>query len=118
FQEATESLEAQRVALPTPAPLVVAMERTGSLEVTVRSVDVPLEGARVTVSPQVRWIGAEPAPFPWGTWERTSDPWGRARLDDLPPGDAVSVDATHESGTTKRRWTYVVKITSGQTTDL
>jgi hypothetical protein len=120
-EEPPESLEAQRIVVPAPTPLLVAMEPTGSLEVVVKEQDgSPLASARVAASPRVRWIGTAAAAFPWGKWERTTDAWGHARIDDLPPEDALAVEATHEAdgGRSKRRWDYVVRISSGQTAEL
>jgi len=96
-EEPPESLEAQRIALPARAPLVVAMERTGSLVVTVHAPGPPLAGARVTAAPDVRWIGGGSMLFPWREWSATTDAAGRARLDDLPPAGSLRLQAEQPS---------------------
>ena len=97
-EEAPESLEAQRIAVPSPGALVVAMERTGSLEVTVRAQDgSPLAGAIVSTSPNVFWIGVGSTIFPWREWNDETNAIGLARIDDLPPDDSLWVQAYHSA---------------------
>jgi hypothetical protein len=123
-EEGPETLEAQRIVIPAPDPLVVAMERSGTLEVIAKTPGgSPFAGATVTATPGVHWMGTSSAAFAWRTWEATTDPWGRARIDDLPPDDALSVAASHDrewstGGGVRRRWEYVVKIRSSETSEL
>jgi hypothetical protein len=121
-EERPESLEPQRIAVPSPAPLVVAMERSGSLEVTVAQPDgSPLAGARVSASPNVRWIGIGSTIFPWREWTATTDASGAARIDDLPPDDSLSVGAFHGSfqmSRADRDRSPSVEILSGRTATL
>ena len=123
-EEGPETLEAQRIVVPARDPLVVAMERTGTLEVIVKTPDGhPFADARVAATPSLRWIDWRSVPFPWRRWEATTDPWGRARIDDLPPDDAIPVAASHDTsreggGGVKRRWESVVRIRSGEESEL
>jgi protocatechuate 3,4-dioxygenase beta subunit len=95
---AREELEAQRLVVPAPAPIVVAMERTGSLEVTVLGPDGgPIAGASVSAWPNVYWIGVGSTIFPWREWRASTDPLGRARIDDLPPEQELWFGAEHGS---------------------
>ena len=77
-----------RVSLPdsTP-PLVVAMEPTSSLEVRVLDTDGrPLEAARVSVNPNLRFAGGGANLVPWRAWSRTTDAAGRATFAQVPAG--------------------------------
>jgi len=97
-EEGPETLEAQRIVVSARDALVVAMERTGAVEVTVRKQDgAPLAGAVVSASPEVHWIGAEATVFPWRDWKATTGAGGRARIDDLPPDESLVFDARHDS---------------------
>lgn len=121
-EEAPESLEAQRITVPTPGPLVVAMERAGSLQVTVRAQDgAPLAGALVSTSPNVSFIGVGSTLFPWREWSAETDASGLARIDDLPPQESLLVQA-YKSGfrtaSRDRERIPSVAIVSGQTTEL
>jgi hypothetical protein len=92
------AFQAQRVTLPTRGPFVVAMEPTGTVEVTVRGPDgAPVEGAGVWTSPNVFWVGVGSSLFPWGEWSATTDAEGVARLAGLPPDDALWITVTHAS---------------------
>ena len=97
-EEGGESLEPQRVVVPYPGALVVAMQRTGSLDVTVRGPDgAPLAGALVTASPLVVWFGSGPGAFPLRQWSATTDAAGLARIEGLPPSEALPVGAQHDA---------------------
>lgn len=120
-EEAPETPEAQRIALPARGLLVVAMERTGSLAVSVLEQDgSPIAGASVTTSPNVQWIGGSSI-FPWREWTRTTDASGRAFIDDLPADDSLAVQAHHDSFRmlrAARDKTPSVKIVSARTAEL
>jgi hypothetical protein len=119
-EESPESLEPQRVVVPFRAELVVAMQHTGSLAVSLRQPDgSPLAGALVTAFPTIVWFGASPTPFPVRAWSATSDAQGLARLDDLPPADALRLGAQHASFRLPRaRPDPTARIVAGQTAEL
>lgn len=121
-EEGGESLEPQRVVVPYPGALVVAMEPTASLEVSVQRPDgSPLAGALVTASPSLAWFGGSTTAFPWREWSATTDAQGLARIDDLPPADALPVGAQHDSfrmPRAERGRTPSVRIVSGETAEL
>jgi hypothetical protein len=116
------AFQAQRVAVPSAEPLVVLMEPTGALEVTVEKPDgSPLAGALVHTSPNVFWIGVGSTIFPWREWSATTDALGLVRIEDLPPDDALWVQAGHAAFRMKRADRDAmprVRIDSGQTAKL
>ena len=90
--------QAQRIAVPSPAPLVVLMEPTGTLDVTVATQDgTPVAGAVVSAWPNVYWIDIGSTIFPWREWNGITDSTGRARIEDLPPDDSLLLGVTHAS---------------------
>jgi hypothetical protein len=96
-EEGPETLEAQRIAIPSRAPLVVAMARTGAVLVTVRQRGgAPLAGAVVRATPSLRWIDGSMI-FSSREWSAETDAQGHARIDDLPPDDSLAVEARHAS---------------------
>lgn len=114
----------ERVAQPVDAaagePLVLAMERTGVLEVRVVDEDgAPLEGATVSASPNVRWAGVGSRIFPWREWRAITDAGGLARIPDLPPDESLWFGAgssTHRLRKQDRDTTPSARIQSGETT--
>jgi hypothetical protein len=120
-EEGPETLEAQRIAVPSRAPLVVAMARTGAVLVTVRQRDgAPLAGAVVRATPSLRWIDGSTI-FSSREWSAETDAQGHARIDDLPPDDSVAVEARHASFRMARAdgaETKSVAIVSGRTAEL
>ena len=102
------AFEAQRVQVPQPSrPLVILMEQTATLEVTVTTdLGLPLEGAVVQASPNVKFIGVGSERFPWRTWTATTDAAGRARIEDLPPSPDLWVGAKHDSFQAPREYRH------------
>lgn len=114
--------QAQRIAVPSPAPLVVLMEPTGTLVVTVAKEDgSPLAGALVSTWPNVFWIDVGSTIFPWREWSGVTDSLGRARIEDLPPDESLLLGATHDSfrmTRADRDEIPSVRIVSGQQAEL
>jgi hypothetical protein len=81
-----------RVELPSPDPVVVPMQPTGSLAVRLVTEDgAPLVDGAVTVSPNYRMLGVGSSIVPGRDWSARTGPDGRARIDDLPPDTGLYV---------------------------
>ncbi len=111
----------QRVDVPqSTTPFLVAMHRTGSVEVTVRAEDgTPLANAYVGASPNVHFEGVGAIIFPWREWHAATDASGVARIDDLEPTDALWIGAqhaTHRMNAADRARYPAVAIRAGETT--
>jgi hypothetical protein len=116
-----EAFQAQRVTVPGTVPLVVQMERTGTLDVLVRDpAGAPLAGARVTAWPNVHWVGVGSTIFPWRDWSTTTDALGHARIEDLPPNKALWFGVEAEALQMKKKHrddSPEAAITAGKTTE-
>jgi hypothetical protein len=69
----------------------------------------------------VFWIGVGSTIFPWREWSATTDALGLVRIEDLPPDDALWVQAGHAAFRMKRADRDAmprVRIDSGQTAKL
>jgi hypothetical protein len=79
----------QRAQVPqVESPIVVLMQRTCSLEVTILGPHGgPLEGAHLGASPTVRVMGVGSWIYPWRDWSAKTDANGVARIDNLPAHD-------------------------------
>jgi hypothetical protein len=116
-------MQSQRIAQPFAVDAngcVVAMERTGTLEVAVTDErGEPLRDVRIDTSPNVHWQGVGSTIFPWGTWHATTDAKGIARVVDLPPDRDLWVSAsakTHQLRRADRDRNPAAVIDSGATT--
>ncbi|MCE9596262.1 MAG: carboxypeptidase-like regulatory domain-containing protein [Planctomycetes bacterium] len=100
--------------------VVVAMERTGDLEVVVRDESgSPLAGASVYSSPNVFWTHVGSGIFPWGDWDAVTDAGGVARIANLPPDESLWYGAgssTHQLRKAERDHNPSAVIASGKTT--
>ena len=89
----------QRVRVPGSGnPLIVFMQRTATLEVTVQGPDrQPLEGAIAWASPNVSYGGGGSGIYPWGKWSAHTDSNGIARIENLPGQKGETwVEARHD----------------------
>ncbi|HEX5052656.1 MAG TPA: hypothetical protein VFZ65_12845 [Planctomycetota bacterium] len=111
---------AQPIADSSTQDLVVAMERTGILEVCVTDEQGgALPGVRIETWPNVQWRGVGSTVFPWGTWHADSDAKGVARVADLPPDDSLFLGVqseTYRLRKAERDETPTAVIESGNTT--
>ncbi|MEL6430453.1 MAG: carboxypeptidase-like regulatory domain-containing protein [Planctomycetota bacterium] len=86
-----------RVEVPGDGPHTIAMERTGTVEVTVIGPGgEPFAGASVTVNPNYRFWGIGSSIVPGREWRAETGPNGIARIADVPPTPALSVGAWHD----------------------
>lgn len=87
-----------RVAVPVAnAPFVIAMERTATLEITVKLEDgSPLADARASASPNIQLIGGGASIVPWRSWFALTDSSGTARIEDVPPTPELWLHASRE----------------------
>lgn len=105
---------------PPPGPLVIEMERTGVIELTVKlSNGSALADATVAASPNVALIGVGSMIVPWCEWTAQTDGSGLARIEDLPPDGNLCIAAWHASyqmNERDRQQRVSVAVRSGETT--
>lgn len=80
------------LTLPLAGAFVVPMQPTATLEMdVVDRADAPIEGARVELSPKIRWRTLGSSPWFERKWQARTDARGRVRLENLPPSRSVVV---------------------------
>jgi hypothetical protein len=81
---------------PATRPFVIAMERTATIEVTVKREDGSvLANSTVSVSPNIVLIGVGAQIAPWRIWYVSTNSAGMARIEDLPPTPTLWFRAQH-----------------------
>ena len=127
--EARQSLLEGRLSIDRGPPIiadsamqdvVVAMDRTGVLEVHVTDLaGVPLPGVMVGASPNVTWCRHWSDVLPWSKWEAATDGLGIARIHGLPadPELAFGIESsTYQLRLEDRERRLCATMVSGETT--
>jgi hypothetical protein len=119
-----EGLALQSVPPDGEEDFVLRMQPTAAVDLTVLGPDgAPVEGARISMWPNVHWATGFSNIFMDDPWGAVTDASGRARVENLPAGDdeGVAVRATgllmpeHERGGRRQTW---VDLAPGGTTEL
>lgn len=106
-----------RIEIPSIEPIVVAMEATATVEVEVKDASgLPIEGAVLMASPNVRWRNGYSQIFLDRIWKAGTGSNGIARLEDLPPDPRTWLNVSAEGFRRKDR--VEVDLSSGQTARL
>ncbi|MEO0653121.1 MAG: Ig-like domain-containing protein, partial [Planctomycetota bacterium] len=111
----------QALIVPSEEPLVVAMEPTGTLAVTVvDEAGQPIPDAAVAVSPNYYMLGIGSSIVPGRQWSSRTGPDGVALIEDLPAEDSLFVHSGHRAYQMRqgeRIQTPTVDILSGERTE-
>lgn len=91
------TLRLQRAEVPTPSPFTIAMEATGTVEITVKNLDgTPFPNAEVAASPDFMIPDIGSSLVPWREWHTKTDEFGVARFEDVPPDSSLWLGSSAE----------------------